>query len=148
VLQPLRLAAPEDVLLRLPDVLAPAAEAEGLEPHRFERDVAGEDHEVGPRDLAPVLLLDRPEQPARLVEVHVIRPARQRREALAAAAGAAAAVAGAVGAGAVPGHADEQRPVVAEIGGPPVLRAGHELDEIALHGAEVEAPELARVAET
>jgi hypothetical protein len=45
-------------------------------------DVAGEDHQVGPGDLVAVLLLDRPEQAARLVEVAVVRPAVERREAL------------------------------------------------------------------
>ncbi len=84
VAEPLVLGAPVDVLFRLPDVLAPAAEAEGLEPHRLQRAVAGEDHQVGPGDLAAVLLLDRPEQTARLVEVHVVRPAVERREALGA----------------------------------------------------------------
>jgi hypothetical protein len=79
--EPRVLGAPVD-LLGLPDVLTPAGEAEGLEPHRLERDVAGEDHQVGPRDLLPVLLLDRPEQTARLVEVRVVGPAVQRREAL------------------------------------------------------------------
>ena len=101
------LGPPVDVLIRLPDVLATAAEAEGLEAHRFERDVAGEDQQVGPRDLTAVLLLDRPEQATRLVQVDVVRPAVERREALLAAPAAAAAVADAVGAGAVPRHADE-----------------------------------------
>ena len=126
VAEPLGLGAPVDVLLGLPDVLAPAGEAEGLEAHRLQRDVAGEDHQVGPRDLVAVLLLDRPQQPARLVEVGVVGPAVERREALLAGAGAAAAVADAVGAGAVPRHADEERPVVAEVGRPPVLRVGHQ----------------------
>ena len=40
-------------------------------------------------------------------------------------AGAAAAVVDAVGAGAVPRHPDEERPVVAVVGRPPVLRVGH-----------------------
>ncbi len=52
--------APEDVFLRNPDVSAAAAEAEGLETHRVERDVAGKDHEIGPGDLLAVLLLDGP----------------------------------------------------------------------------------------
>ena len=68
--------------------------------------VAGEDHQVGPRDLVAVLLLDRPQQATGLVEVAVVGPAVQRREALLAAIGAAAAVAGAVGPGTVPGHAE------------------------------------------
>src|SRR5262249_7693524 len=82
---------PEDVLVWLPDILAAAAEAEGLEVHRFQRDVAGEDHQVGPRDLAAVFLLDRPEQPARLVEVGVTGPAAGRRKALLHRPAAAAA---------------------------------------------------------
>ena len=41
-------------------------------------------------------------------------------------AGAAAAVGDAVGARAVPGHADEERPVVAEVRRPPVLRIRHQ----------------------
>jgi hypothetical protein len=36
--------------------------------HAVDGDVAGEDHEVGPGDLLAVLLLDGPEQAARLVE--------------------------------------------------------------------------------
>src|SRR5690606_5029261 len=111
VAQPGLLRAPVDVLLRLPDVLAAAAEAEGPESHRLQRDVAGQDHPVGPGELAAVLLLHRPEQPAGLVQVGIVRPAVQRGEPLLARAGAAAAVADPVGAGAVPGHPDDQRAV-------------------------------------
>jgi hypothetical protein len=110
-----------------------------LKPIGLQRDVAGEDHQVGPRDLAAVLLLDRPEQAARLVEVAVVGPAVERREALRAGAGAAAAVGDAVGAGAVPGHADEQRAVVAVVGRPPVLRVGHQRGEVGFTAREVEA---------
>ena len=139
--------APVHVVVGLPHVGAAAAEAEGLEAHGLERDVAGEDHEVGPGDLAAVLLLDRPEQAARLVEADVVRPAVERREALLAAAAAAAAVADAVGAGAVPGHADEEATVVAEVGRPPVLRVGHQRVQVLLQGREVEALELLGVVE-
>ncbi len=41
VAEPGVFAAPEDVLSRLPNVLASAAEAESLESHRFKRAVAG-----------------------------------------------------------------------------------------------------------
>src|SRR5262245_2748565 len=119
--QPLRLGAPVYVMIRLPDVLATAGETEGLESHRFEGDVAGQDHQVGPGNLAAVLLLDRPEQAARLVQADVVRPTVERREALLASAPAAAAVPYAVGAGAVPRHANEQGTVVAEVLRPPVL---------------------------
>src|SRR5208283_807743 len=60
VRQPLALGAPVNVLSGLPDVLAPTAETEGLEPHRLQRHITGENHEVGPGDFPPILLLDRP----------------------------------------------------------------------------------------
>ena len=121
VAEPGVLRAPED-LLGLPDVLATEAEAEGLEAHVLERDVAGEHEQVGPRDLLAVLLLDRPEQAPGLVEVAVVGPAVERREPLAAVTGATASVVDAVGAGRVPAEADHEAAVVAEVGGPPVLR--------------------------
>ena len=121
--QPLAFRAPIDEIVGLPAVRAPAGEAERLEAHRFESHVAGEDHEVGPGDLAAVFLLDRPQQAPRLVEARVVGPAVERREALLAVAGAAAPVVDAIGAGAVPRHADEQRPVMAEVRRPPVLRS-------------------------
>ena len=95
-------------LLGFPDIGATAAETKRLEAHRVQRDVAGENHQVGPGDFPAVLLLDRPQQPARFVEIGVVRPAVQRREALLPGAGAAAAVGDAVRARAVPRHADEQ----------------------------------------
>ncbi len=96
--EPGGLCTPVDVLIRLPDVLAAAAEAERLESHGLQSDVPREDHQVGPGDLPAVLLLDRPEQPTGLVQAHVVRPTIERREPLLPSAGAAAAVADAVGA--------------------------------------------------
>ena len=86
----------------------PPAKPKVLKPIEFERDVAGEDQEIGPGDLAAVFLLDRPQQATRLVEVGVVRPAVERREALLSVSGAAAPVMDAIGAGAVPRHPDEQ----------------------------------------
>jgi hypothetical protein len=137
VTQPGALRAPVD-LFRLPHIGAAGAEPERGEAHGLEGDVAGQDHQVGPGDLLPVLLLDRPEQPAGLVEVAVVGPAVEGGEALHAGAGAAAAVLDAVGAGGVPGHADEQTPVVAPVGRPPGLRVGHQGAQIGLQGREVE----------
>ena len=148
VSKPLALGAPVDVLFRFPDVLTPAGETEGLETHRFQGDVAGEDHQVGPGNFPAVLLLDRPEQSARLVEVRIVGPAVEGCKALAAVACAAAAVADAVGAGAVPRHTDEQRSVVAEVRRPPVLRLRHQFTEVLLHGLQVETLELLSVVET
>ena len=61
VTEPLGLGSPVDVVLRFPDILPPAGKTEGLQPHRLEGAVAREDHQVGPGDLLPVLLLDRPQ---------------------------------------------------------------------------------------
>src|SRR5690606_3400261 len=94
--------------------------------------VASQDQEVGPGDLFAVLLFDGPEKPAGLVQVDVVGPAVEGRKTLLAALGPAAAVAGAVGAGAVPRHADEEGPVMAEIRRPPLLGVGHELLEVFL----------------
>ena len=146
VAEPGVLGTPED-LLGLPDVLAAEAEAEGLEAHRLQGDVAGEHQQVGPGDLLAVLLLDRPQQAAGLVEVGVVGPAVERGEALGAVTGAAAAVLDAVGAGGVPAHPDEQAAVVAEVGRPPVLRGGHHLDDVLLERLDVELRELLGVVE-
>src|SRR5665213_134559 len=61
-------------LFRLPHIGAAAGETERLEAHRVEGDVAGEDHQVGPGNFPAVFLLDRPQQPTRLVEVGIVRP--------------------------------------------------------------------------
>ena len=145
--QPRGLAAPVHVLVRFPGVLTPTAEAESAEAHRFQRDVAGQDHQVGPRDGLPVFLLDRPQQAARLVQADVVGPAVERREALLSAAAAAAPVADAVGACAMPGHADEKAAVVAEIGRPPVLRIGHQVAQVLLQRVVVDLLERLGVVE-
>src|SRR4030095_8367983 len=92
---------------------------------RLERDVAGEDHQVGPRDLPAVLLLDRPEQPACFIEIRVVRPAAKRRKPELTRTRTAAAVVDAISACAVPRHADEERTVVTEVCRPPGLRVRH-----------------------
>ena len=137
VSEPLALRPPVS-LVSLPDIRAPEGEAEGLEPHRLQGAVAGEDDQVGPGETAAVLLLDRPEQAARLVQVRVVGPAVEGREALLARASTAPAVADAVRARGVPGHADEERPVVAVVGRPPVLRGRHHLLDVLLQRIDVE----------
>ncbi|MCY1531749.1 hypothetical protein D9M68_669850 [compost metagenome] len=121
VVQPLAFRAPVDVFLWLPYVRAATAETERLEAHGLQRDVTGENYQIAPGQLAAVLLLDRPEQPARLVEVAVVRPAVEGREPLCAGACAAATIADTVGSRGMPGHANEERPIVAVVCGPPVL---------------------------
>ena len=68
----------------LPAPICPRArrQAEGLEAHRLQCALAGQDHQVGPGDPAAVLPLYRPEQAARFVEVDVVGPAVERRETL------------------------------------------------------------------
>ncbi len=146
IAQPGALRPPEE-FFRLPGVGTAATEAEGLETHGFERDVAGEHEQVCPGQLASVFLLDRPEQASRLVQRGVVRPAVERSEALLPAARAAAAVGDAVGPGAVPGHADKEAAVMAEIGRPPVLRIGHHLVQVGDHRIEIEGVEFGGVVE-
>ena len=136
--QPLALGAPVDVLLGFPHIGAPTGEAEGFEAHGFQRHIAGQDHQIRPGNGIAVFLLDRPQQAPRLVQVHIVRPAVERRKALLPGPGAAAAIAGAIGAGAVPGHADEQRAIVPEVRRPPVLAVGHQRGQISLEGRQVQ----------
>ena len=145
--EPLLLGAPVDVLLRLEDVFATAAEAEDRAAHGFDGDVAGQDHQIGPGELAAILLLDRPQQAPSLVEIAVVRPAVQRGEALIARAAAAPPVPDAISASAVPGHADEERAVVAVVRRPPGLAVGHERGEVTLDRREVERLEFLGVIE-
>jgi len=116
------LGAPVDGLVRLPRVDTAAAVAKGWEAHVLERDVAGEDDQVGPRDAAAVLLLDGPDQPPGLVQAGVVGPAVERCEALLAHAGTSTAVEGTVCARAVPCHTDEKTAVVAKVSRPEGLR--------------------------
>ncbi len=138
VVEPFLLGTPVDVLLRLPPVLATERETGGAEAHVLQGDVAGVDQQVGPGQVLAVLLLDRPQQAAGLVQVDVVRPAVQRGEALHAGARAAAAVLHAVGARGVPAHPDEERAVVPEVGGPPVLRGTHDLDDVGAQRVDIE----------
>ena len=147
VRQPGGLGPPVHVLIGLPGVFAAGGKAERAEAHGLQRHVAGEDQQVRPGNLLAVFLLDRPEQAARLVDVHVVRPAVERRETLLAATATAPAIAQAVGAGSVPGHADELRTIMAEIGGPPILRVGHQLAQVILQRLVVELLEFLAVVE-
>src|SRR5579871_3111154 len=82
VAEPFRLRSPVNIFFGLPDIRTAASETKRLESHRLEGDVARENHEVSPRNLAAILLLDGPEQATRLVEVHVVGPAVEWRETL------------------------------------------------------------------
>ena len=143
--QPLFFHAPIDVFLGLPDVSATTAESEGLETHRIQRDIARQNHQVGPRNFAAVLFLDRPQQSTRLVQVSIVRPAVERRETLTPIARATTTIAGTVSPRAVPCHANEKWPIMTKVRRPPVLRIGHQGMQILFHRFKIKALELGRV---
>src|SRR6202034_4659006 len=63
------------------------------------------------------------------------------------ATAASTAVARAVGTGTVPRHADKQRTLVAEVGGPPVLRVSHQRRKILFQSGIVQALERLSIVE-
>src|SRR6185437_3079827 len=117
------------------------------ETHRLKGDVPGKDHQVRPRNLASIFLLDRPQQTARLVEVHIVRPAIEGRKPLLPSSRSAAAITDSIRAGAVPRHADEQWPVVTEVGRPPFLRVGHDRLKVFHYGVQIKTLKFLRVIE-
>ncbi|CRK42947.1 hypothetical protein BN1708_008930 [Verticillium longisporum] len=139
VAEPSGLATPVDRLVGLPDVGTATGEAKGLEVHRLEGDIAGQEQQISPGNLVAVLLLDGPQQTTSLVERDVVGPAVEGSKTLLALTATTAAVKDAVGTGAVPGHANEETSVVTKVGGPPVLGVGHEVPEVLLDGIVVEA---------
>ncbi len=71
----------------------------------------------------------------------------ERGEALLPAVGAAAAVGRAIGARRVPGHADEERAVMAVVRRPPGLAVGHQRGEVGLERLVVERVERLGIVE-
>ena len=106
VAQPSGLSTPVYGLIGLPLVRAATSETEGLDSHvlesnckavsiidsmlmkmwKFPLTIASEEDQVSPRDLVAVLLLDRPQQAASLVDGDVVGPAVEWSEALLATA--------------------------------------------------------------
>ena len=142
VIEPYVFGAPIDLFLRLPDVRTSAAKPKRLKAHRLESAVAGKDYQVGPRELSAVFLFYRPDQKAGLVEVYIVRPTVERCKTLHTRSTATAAVRDAIRARGVPCHANKERPVVAKICRPPILRIGHYVKDVTLYGREVEGVEL------
>ena len=141
------LLRPPEHQIGLPCIDTATGKAERLEAHVLHGDIAREDHEIAPRQLAAILLLDRPDEATRLVEVHVIGPGVERLKAQFAAIGTAAAVTAAIGPSAVPGHADEEGAVVPIVRRPPRLRGGQHLADIGLDCIEIEAGEFLGIVE-
>ena len=141
IAQPGLFSAPIDLFFGRPDVLAAAGKAEGLESHRFECHVAGQDHQIRPGNLAAIFLLDRPQQTAGFIEVAVVGPAVERGKSLVARTCAAAPIGNTVCPCGMPGHANHQPAVMPPVGRPPCLRIGHQGMQILDDCIEVEATE-------
>ena len=136
--QPFFLGAPVDVFFRVPDIFAAKRKAVGFQAHGFIGQRAGVSQQVRPAQLVAVLLFDRPQQAARLVQVAVIRPGIQRRKAQITRACTAATVRDTVGAGGVPGHTDHQTAVVSPVRRPPGLAVGQQRVNVLLKRRDVE----------
>ena len=147
LVDPLVFCAPINVALGLEHIGTAAAETEHRPAHILDRDIAGQDEQIGPADRRAVLGLDRPQQAACLVEIAIVGPAVERGEALLPAVGAAAAIGGAIRARRVPRHADEEGSVMAVIGRPPRLAVGHQGGKVLLERSVVEALERRGVIE-
>ena len=132
------LGAPVDVLLRVPDVFTAKGEAIGVQAHILIGDGARQQDQVGPAQLVAVLLLHRPQQAARLVEVAVIGPGVEGGKADVAACAATAPVHHPVRPGGVPGEADHQAAVMTPVCRPPVLTFVQQGLHIRLHGVEIQ----------
>ena len=138
VSQPFFFRPPVNILFGFPNVFAPTRKPAGFEAHRLQSAVTREDHQVSPGDFLAVFLLDRPKQHARFVEVGVVGPTVDRRKPLVASATTATTVADAIGTSTMPSHPDKERSIVTVVSGPPVLRRGHQLEDIRFQGCKIE----------
>ena len=145
--QPLFFRAPIDIFLRLENVFAAAAKPKRFTAHGFNGAIARKDHEIGPGNLVAVLLLDRPQQTAGLVEIGIVRPAVQRRKALRPGSRSTPAVTCAICTGAVPGHTDEERTIMAVVRRPPILGIRHQREDVLFDRLQVEFLEFLGILE-
>src|SRR3546814_13924208 len=82
LVHPFVFAAPIDVAFRLKHIGAAAAEAEHGAAHALDRDIAGQDEQVGPAALVAIILLDRPHKATRHVGLSVFGSSIARRHTL------------------------------------------------------------------
>ena len=147
VAQPFVFAAPVDVVFGVPNVGSATAESKNGPAHGFDSDLPGQNEQICPTDGVAVLLLDWPEKSAGFVEVAVVGPAVEGCKSLCAGSATASAVAGSVRSCSVPGHANEERTVMAVIRWPPVLAVGHQCVKIGFEGLVVKGLERFSVVE-
>ena len=138
VVQPFCLRAPVNVLFWFPYISTTTGKTKRFETHAFEGHIAGQNHQVGPRNLATILLLDGPQQTTRLVQIRVVRPAVERSKAKHPCPCTTATVTDPVCACTVPCHANEERTIVPPVSGPPLLGVGHQLRQVLANSGQVE----------
>ena len=147
VVQPFSLRPPVNVLFWFPHIGAATGKAKRFETHAFEGHIASQNHQVRPRDLAAILLLDGPQQTTSLVQVGVVWPAVERSKAKHSCPCTTATVTDPVGACTVPCHANEEWTIVPPVCGPPLLRVGHQLRQVLANSGQVERLEFCSVIE-
>eukprot|EP00041_Stephanoeca_diplocostata_P023823 m.593258 g.593258 ORF g.593258 m.593258 type:complete len:365 (-) comp22392_c0_seq9:328-1422(-) len=83
--------------------------------HAFNRYRSCQNEQISPRQPLPILLFDRPQQMAGLVEIGVVLPAALGVESLSPTVASSAPIGGAVRSRAVPCQAHEQRSIIAVV---------------------------------
>ena len=126
VSQPLTLRPPINILLRLPHICTPTRKPEGLKSHRLQRHIPGQHHQIRPRDLIAILLLDRPQQPPRLIQIAIVRPTIQRRKPQRPKPRSPTSISHPIRPRTVPRHPNKERTVVPVVRRPPSLRRRHQ----------------------
>ena len=71
--KPFLLAAPI-CFIRLPHILTATAKSKCFKSHGFQRNIAGENDQISPRNLFAILLLDGPHQAPRFVQIDIVGP--------------------------------------------------------------------------
>ena len=131
----------------MPNVCATKTKPEGLQAKGLIGNVSGKNHQVCPRNLVAVFLLDWPQQSSGLVQVYVVWPRVQWSKSLVAGSTATATVCCSVGAGCMPCQSDHQPAVVAPVRWPPGLAVNHESVKVLLQGFNIQFLELFVVVE-
>ena len=145
VSQPLTFRPPINILLRLPHIRPPTRKPEGLKSHRLQRHVPGQHHQVRPGNLVAILLLDRPQQPPRLVQIAIVRPAVQRRKPQRPKPRSPATIRHPIRPRTVPRHPNKERTIMPVIRRPPCLRRRHQLLQILPHRLQIQLLKRLRI---
>src|SRR5688572_21660936 len=105
--EPGRFSTPIHIFIRFPNIRSATAKTKSFESHRFQRNIAGKNHQVGPGNFISVFLFYRPEQSAGFIKTDIVGPAVKRSKSLLSRASAAASIVHPVRSCTMPGHANE-----------------------------------------